>query len=319
MRKKRNFYALFFSILLVSYSVFTLLDAFVIPGDVVSLSEISQVSQAQSSEEAESSSDSSDNAYSSADEDESSSEVVITESSYISDDISITITTTERYDTQIYIADVVISDASYLKAGLASGTFGRNISDTTSNIAEECNAILAINGDYYGFRKKGFVMRNGYLYRDTVQSGTDYEDLVIYTDGSLEIVNESESDASELAAAGAVQIFSFGPGLIQSGVITVDEDSEVSKSMSSNPRTAIGQIEPLHYILLVSDGRTDESAGLTLLELAEIMSELGCETAYNLDGGGSSTMWFMGEVINNPTNGWSSGERSVSDIVYIGE
>ena len=88
--------------------------------------------------------------------------------------------------------------------------------------------------------------------------------------------------------------------------------------MTSNPRTAIGEISPLHYVFVVSDGRTSESAGLSLYELATVMKDLGCEVAYNLDGGGSSTMYFNGQVINNPTNGTSSGERSVSDIVYIG-
>jgi exopolysaccharide biosynthesis protein len=77
-------------------------------------------------------------------------------------------------------------------------------------------------------------------------------------------------------------------------------------------------IDALHYIFVVSDGRTSQSAGLTLLQLAEVMQEYGCTVAYNLDGGGSSTMVFNGEVINNPTDGRSFGERKVSDIIYIG-
>ncbi|MCC8127902.1 MAG: phosphodiester glycosidase family protein [Clostridiales bacterium] len=298
----RNLWPPIFAGILTVYTAFTLLDAFVIPGDVVSMEELAR----------------SGDAVESGLPDEES-EPVVTATSYTSDGISITITTLERYDTQVYAADVILSDASYLKTGLAGGTFGRNISDTTSEIAEENDAILAINGDYYGFRKRGYVMRNGYLYRDTAQNGSGQEDLVIYEDGSLEIITEAETDASELAEAGAVQIFSFGPGLIEDGEIAVDESSEVEQAMRSNPRTAIGEIEPLHYVFVVSDGRTKESAGLTLLELAEVMQELGCETAYNLDGGGSSTMWFMGEIVNHPTNGHRSGERSVSDIVYISE
>ena len=93
--------------------------------------------------------------------------------------------------------------------------------------------------------------------------------------------------------------------------------------MSSNPRTAIGIVEEedgsLHYIIVVSDGRTDESEGLTLYQLAEVMQQYGATTAYNLDGGGSSTLYFNGQVINNPTtNGNTISERAVSDIVYIG-
>lgn len=70
----------------------------------------------------------------------------------------------------------------------------------------------------------------------------------------------------------------------------------------------------------LADGRTSESEGLTLYQLARVMQDLGCSEAYNLDGGGSTTMYFNGQVINNPTTtGRSIKERSVSDIIYIAE
>ena len=77
-------------------------------------------------------------------------------------------------------------------------------------------------------------------------------------------------------------------------------------------------ISPLHFLFVVSDGRTNENVGLSLLELAGLMKDLGCETAYNLDGGGSSTIWFNGKVLNKPTTfGDTIAERKISDIVYI--
>ena len=89
--------------------------------------------------------------------------------------------------------------------------------------------------------------------------------------------------------------------------------------MASNPRTAIGIIDNNHLVFVVSDGRTQQSEGLSLYQLANFMQTLKCNIAYNLDGGGSSTMVFNGNVINNPTNtGRHSSERKVSDIVYIG-
>ena len=89
--------------------------------------------------------------------------------------------------------------------------------------------------------------------------------------------------------------------------------------MASNPRTAIGLIDVLHYVFVVSDGRSSSRKGLSLYQLAQFMEGLGVKTAYNLDGGGSSTMYFNGRVINNPTtNGRTIKEREVSDIVYIG-
>ena len=96
--------------------------------------------------------------------------------------------------------------------------------------------------------------------------------------------------------------------------------SEVQESMLSNPRCAVGMVEPLHYKFVVSDGRTDESEGLSLYQLAQVMKNEECSVAYNLDGGGSATMWFMGKIINYPTtDGKEMHERRVSDIVYIGE
>ncbi len=177
---------------------------------------------------------------------------------------------------------------------------------------------MAINGDFYGTQEDGHVLRNGVIYRNSAVSGQ--EDLVIYKDGSFEIISEENVTAEELLEAGAQQILSFGPALVSDKTVCVSENDEVGKAMASNPRTAIGIIDERHYVFVVSDGRTDESAGLSLSELAEfITTNLGVVTAYNLDGGGSSTMYFNGEVINNQTtNGKSIKERSVSDIVYIG-
>ncbi|MEA5026101.1 MAG: phosphodiester glycosidase family protein [Erysipelotrichaceae bacterium] len=247
-----------------------------------------------------------------------SDEVISTETAYVDANIRITITTYRQYDTNIYVADIYLSGIQYLSTALANNTYGRNITAKTSEIAEDNDAILAINGDYYGAQTKGYVIRNGVIYRSAA-SDASTEDLVIYTDGTMDIVTEGSTTAEELLADGAWQVLSFGPGLIDDGTITVSTSDEVDKAMTDNPRTAIGMIDTLHYVMVVSDGRTDESTGLTLYELATFMQSLGVTTAYNLDGGGSSTMYFNGNIINNPTTtGETISERSVSDIVYIG-
>ena len=246
-----------------------------------------------------------------------SSAAVSTSNTYSDGNISVTLKEYRENDTTIYVADVQLSSSSYLKTALAQGSYGKNVTATTSEIAESVNAILAINGDFYGAQEKGYVIRNGTLYRDTAID--NQEDLVIYKDGSFGIINESEVTAQELIQNGAVQTLSFGPALIQNGSIAVTSDEEVGKAMASNPRTAIGIIDENHYVFVVSDGRTDESEGMSLSQLAQFMQSLGVETAYNLDGGGSSTMYFNGSVVNNPTTGGNTTkERSVSDIVYIG-
>ncbi len=318
----------------IGYTCFTLLNRFVVSQNVVALDDINkELYNEQNLQEKEESAldedivldsdvDAQDNTLNEGVLDASDAailEPVITETSYIDKDLQVTITTIREYDTDIYIADIIISDSSLLQAGLAENSFGTNVNEKTSVIAEENNAIIAINGDYYGFRDYGYVMRNGYLYREVETVGGN-EDLVIFQDGDMQIIDESDILAQELAELGAVQIFSFGPGLISDGEITVSEESKVDREDESNPRTAIAMIEPNHYIFMVADGRTKISEGLSLYEMAMVLSEYNCEVAYNLDGGGSATMVFMGEVVNNPTtNGRSFKERSVSDIVYVGK
>lgn len=246
-----------------------------------------------------------------------SGKVISNDKSYEDDNIKISINTYREYDTDIYVADVTIKNPLLLKTALANNSYGRNITDSTSNIADSVNAVLAINGDYYGVQEKGYVLRNGTIYRNT--SKNNQEDLVIYEDGSFEIITEGNISLETLKEKGAYNVLSFGPALLIDNSISVDENDEVGKAMASNPRTAIGLIEDNHYVFVVSDGRTNESAGLSLYQLATFMKSLNCDIAYNLDGGGSSTMVFNGNVINNPTNtGRHSSERKVSDIVYIG-
>lgn len=238
----------------------------------------------------------------------------VTSNTYKSDDIDIEIKTYYEYDTYIYVA-FIKCDISYIKSAFAKSTYGKNIVDKTSNIASDVKAILAINGDYYGVQEKGYVLRNSTIYRSSKVS--EKEDLVIYSDGEFEIINESEVDINDID--NAYQIFSFGPTLINNGNIVISKNTEVAKSMNSNPRTAIGKISEDTYVFVVSDGRTKESSGLTLYELATFMREFDVDILYNLDGGGSSTMYFNGSIVNKPTtNGKSIEERSVSDIIYVG-
>ena len=134
---------------------------------------------------------------------------------YQDENISITVETVVEYDTTFYVADIRLSDASLLQTALAQGTYGRNIKEATSEIAADNEAIFAVNGDYYGFRDAGFVIRNGVLYRET-SAGNDV--LVIDAAGNFSIANEDEITAQELLDAGARQVLSFGPALVEDGV-----------------------------------------------------------------------------------------------------
>lgn len=312
---KKYVWPIAYALLLLSFTVYLALDTFVITRVYAPEQSSSEQNETQNTDN-QSASAANETAQNTKPE-QSSGQVIITDTTYSDDNIQISITKYREYDSDIYVADVTISSPEYLQTALAENSFGKNVTEKTSQIAEENNAILAINGDYYGAQENGYVIRDGVLYRDT--AARNQEDLVIYEDGSFEIITESDISADELLQNGAIQVLSFGPALVEDGDISVSQNEEVGKAKSSNPRTAIAIVDDLHYLFIVSDGRTNESAGLSLYELAEFSKTLGAETVYNLDGGGSSTMYFNGEIINNPTtDGRSIHERSVSDIVLIG-
>lgn len=324
---KKHLWAILYSLLLIGFTVFVMLDTFVIPKaysvvepEITSESTTAETEKTEKSQKQKPSKGERPKSKNKTDTEKTealSDDKKLSETSYKDEKIKITITQYREYDSEIYVADVILSSSEYLKTALAQNTYGKNIVEKTSEIAENNSAVLAINGDYYGAQNKGYVIRGGVLYRSAASK--DNEDLVIYNDGSFEIISENEITAENLLENGAKEVLSFGPALVENGEIAVDENDEVGKAKASNPRTAIGIIDELHYVFVVSDGRTDESNGLSLYQLAQFMQGLGAKIAYNLDGGGSSTMYFNGEIINKPTtSGNSIKERSVSDIVYIG-
>ena len=273
-------------------------------------------------------------------------EVVFEPKKHYSDpDIYIDISTGRFEDyTDYYAADIRIRSLSYLKAGLGQDTPGENYNEKTSEICNRHKGILAINGDTYGSQKNGYVIRNGITIRKEKNlSRRKPEDLAIYADGTFEIFNEREYTLDEVSAKGAWQVYSFGPGLISEGKKIVQKGEEVGTAaqQNMNQRCAIGMISPLHYVFMVSDGRIRQSPGLSLYQVGKVMESLHCYCAYNLDGGGSATMYLddgsgnangLGALVNYCTQQLVGGnnkdtlpiappieEREVSDIVYIGK
>jgi exopolysaccharide biosynthesis protein len=251
------------------------------------------------------------------------SAAVTTDTTYSSEssDITISTVTTGSGDSTVtyYVADVVLGDATTLQSAFANDSFGENITETTSAIAEANNAIFAINGDYYGFRDTGIVIRNGVVFRDEGAR----QGLAFYRDGTVKVYDETTTTAEQLVADGVWNTLSFGPSLLDSGEVAEGiEDVEVDTNFGNHsiqgeqPRTAVGIIDQNHLVFVVVDGRSPGySAGVTMTGLAEIMQGLGATTAYNIDGGGSSTMYFNGGLVNNPLG--QNKERGTSDILYI--
>lgn len=218
-----------------------------------------------------------------------------------------------------FVADVTVSDATIVRTAFANDTFGENVIANPSAIAAQVGAVLAINGDYYGFRDTGIVIRNGVAYRDRGAR----QGLAFRTDGSMRLYDETTTSAATLLADGAWNTLSFGPGLVEGGTVISGIDSiEIDTNIGNHsvqgrqPRTGVGIVDDNHFLFVVVDGRaTGYSRGMTMTEFAQAFVDLGARTAYNLDGGGSSAMVFHGELVNNPLG--TGRERGTSDILFV--
>ncbi|MGL5437331.1 MAG: phosphodiester glycosidase family protein [Lachnospiraceae bacterium] len=230
------------------------------------------------------------------------------------EDIHLTIRKNEigSGDEQItyYVADVYLTSVNQLKTAFAKGTYGKNMRETTQQMAEDNQALLAISGDSYGNNENGIVVRNGILYRSETN---DAEICVLFTDGTMKIYEPEEFEEAAILEQDVWQAWNFGPSLLKDGAVksTFRTTSYLNRA---NPRCAIGYIAPGHYLFVLVDGRDQGySKGATMTELAQIMADEGCTLAYNLDGGKSSAMVYSGEYINQPAD----GGRTISDIIYL--
>ena len=232
---------------------------------------------------------------------------------YQDDTLHVVIEDITQDDSTYHVAHVEIADASQLRTALSCEP-GEKVKTAPSTIANAFNAVVAINGDSYLFRSKGYIVRQGQVLRKS--ASTELDMLVIDTAGDFHALRKptKKSITEALETYEVAQCLAFGPVLVMdSQVQTVYNDYGFS-AQDRSPRTAIGQVGPLSYVMVVADGRLDDSRGVTHKQLAQFMGSLGCTVAFNLDGGGSSTLLFGGKVYNTPSEG---GERDISDILYF--
>jgi exopolysaccharide biosynthesis protein len=230
------------------------------------------------------------------------------ENSYKSANIDITIDKIMKDDVPYFIADIYVADVQNFRTAFAKQADVLGAKELTSTIAEENNAILAINGDHC-LDNKGLIIRNGNYYPAEMR-GADV--LVMYRDGTMDTLPPEEVDVEKIKSESPYQVWSFGPMLLKDGQPMTEFNSDITRS---NPRSAVGYYEPGHYCFVQVGGRLEDySLGCTMEELSQLFADLGCKVAYNLDGGQSSEIIFMGEMLNQ-----QNGRRSTPDILYIGE
>ncbi|MDO4927325.1 MAG: phosphodiester glycosidase family protein [Turicibacter sp.] len=225
---------------------------------------------------------------------------------YVKDDLKVKLVETRTSNQHYWVAEIVSSETTPLKGAMANDTYNGK-KETISSMAKRLGAVLAVNASgFYAKTNKpmGTVVRNGELVSiDPAYTG---EILSLKSDGNLNFTTiNSEEEFNNLDIE---QTFTFGPILVRDSQATQLNDT------SRHPRTAIGQLDDNRYVIVVAEGRMEGTDGMTLGELQQLFLNLGCKTAYNLDGGGSTTLYFQGKLINTPSDG---SERSVVDMIYF--
>ena len=218
------------------------------------------------------------------------------------------------YDSDIHIIRIKVSHASQLRTAISKEAVG-NSTSVTAEMASTKNAVVAINGEYYSQREGAvFIVKQSNVIKSS--PARSLHQLIIDTNGDFHITTSRSDSESMIAQIGSsvYQGFTFGPALVVDGVATSYDDYQFDAD-GDNPRAAIGQIGHLEYIICAVDGRNDENKGVTASQLADIMAQIGCTSAYNLDGGGSTSLYWHGQIINHMN--YSGNQREISDIVYF--
>lgn len=245
-----------------------------------------------------------------------SDEIIRTENSYKSPNVSITVETVsygEGRNKQTYhVADIYIGSIENFTT-YVSGDAGSYATKFIEDMSKESDALIAISGDFLTYQKSGFLLRNGTVYR---QSTDNVSICALFPDGTIETYEAGEYTIECIKNRGALQVWSFGPPLLDDNGQVCSKYDIPRAIRHNNPRSAIGYYEPGHYCFVIVDGRQDGYAkGMTIPDLAQIFVDLGCAKAYNLDGGGSAVMAFNHKVYSKQSN----GGRDLGDILLIRE
>lgn len=249
-------------------------------------------------------------------EDKFTDEVVITENSYSSPEISITIDkvtdTIDKYLVTYYVADIYVAGMENFKTHLAYDKFSYYGDQNGIQMAKDVNAILAINGDFATVHKSGFIVRNGNVYLSDLNKGI----CAMYPDGTMEAFSQGSYQVEDILAKEPVHVWSFGPSLLDENGKAMETYELANGIGGRHPRCGVGYYEPGHYCFILVDGRQNGySNGMSIPNLAKLFEGLGCELAYNLDGGRSAVMMFQQKFHSKPY----LGGRDLGDILYIAE
>jgi len=213
-------------------------------------------------------------------------------------------------------AEVIIKDGSQIRRVLAGDAYRSWNWETPTQMSQRTNAVLGMTGDFYMFRACGIMVYQGKVYRDDPQS---LHHMFVTNSGDLLMTKSWEvkpDEAQTFVDENDVNFsIAFGPVIIEDGKKLEMPRYLVGEFFDDYPRAAIGEVDPLHYVVMtVGKEGPRENQTVTLPEAQQYIWEKGVHKAYALDGGRTANMTFNGELTNEPRY---REERTMSDMFYF--
>ncbi len=227
---------------------------------------------------------------------------------YKSSSLNIDLRRKSTHNVPYWVALIKIKNSGQLKSALSYGTYG-GARQTTSGAVSGNGGIIGVNGSAFSYQTGrpsplGMCIKNGVIYGNYE---TSYSVMAVKYDGTI-YTPEQGLKGEALLEEGVKDTYNFGPILLKDG----QAQPAWSETAKYYPRTAVGMVKPGIYVLLVTD--TGSYAGLNHWDLVNIFNSYGCQYAYNLDGGGSATLYYNGQVMNKLINNY---ERPCGDFLYF--
>ncbi len=233
---------------------------------------------------------------------------------YQSSTLSVSVEELKTDYTKYWIVHVETFSTAQMCSALCGGTYG----SPRKAVSEEVTAhggVIGINGSGFDYNSclpapGKSMIKDGEIYNDVYSNGNI---MCVTWDGGM-FTAVAGMTTEDMLTAGVRDTYCFGPTLVEDG-----QACEISSQFNQTyryQRTAVGMVNPGNYYLLVVDGKgAGGSQGMTYEEMQQVFLDLGCEYAYNMDGGGSSTLVFKGKVLNTLTD--AGQERPVADVLYF--
>ena len=227
--------------------------------------------------------------------------------------IRVELSSGRAYNCDYWIADIKIVDSSQLRT-ISAGGFSSSATMKGIALAKRANAVLAIDGDYFCYTGKGYILRQGELFLNDLAGDRDV--LLIDANGDFHAVFEPGQGTVTDTVDGipVINAFYFGPVLVNQGQKVELKFIDGMAYDEGRQRMAIGQVGPLEYKVMCCAGPSRGSRGMTMDRFATFVAEQGVQVAYNLDGGDSTMIIFNGKKINDPRN---PSTRQICDMIYF--